>query len=485
MRSRVPRPWALVALLALASLAGVAALGGEGGAVPVDKSTCWRCHATWTPPLRQGTSALLLPGEGAAPGGGLQAALQVRNAWLADIVDLTIGVDLSQAPSLAFRSSTPPLHTNATLLLQPDATQPLRATQAGTQVNLTASPSDSRVRIVPLSKDPLLGPQLAANLTYPDGHVVRRLAPARGAAIDLPHALDGVVGPVRIAVELPGASASGNLTTLAPPTAPVQATVQVDAGFDYAALRQVHLGFPVALPRAGGIVLRGFNFTVLQAPAAGELVRFEVNSTAHYRHSQPTGTGDWANWTQAPPLDVPVALQAGRVRLAPATVEVAPPALVNGPTMTTVGESVGYASAFLIVSSIASGGMFGKASRRGMNHLFGSAKRRVAFHNVLSYGLILAALAHMALFLVDGDFKWTRGILWGGASMLGMLGLGVTGALQVPLVRRWGFAGWRWTHYGMAAAVIALTLAHMMLEGTHFGPVQQALRYTDPFAPSR
>jgi hypothetical protein len=470
----------VVGVLALGALAAAAGPGGSGP-VPVRQSTCWECHATWTPALTVPTT-LALVGDASAPvGGTFQPRLLVQNAWQAEIRAVALLVDLSQAPSLAFRSSTPPLRANVTLVLHGDPTQPTLAAARETTLNLSASPSGSRVRVVPASADPTLGPRLAVVLGYPDGHVVRSTAPGRGQAIELPGALDGVVGGVRIRVELPGVQvAAQNLTAYTPPVQDVPARVEVAADFDYAKLRKAGLSVPVLVAKARSLQLAALNLTVLGEPAAGERVGFLLNTTVHYAHPSPPRTGDWANWTQET-LWVPLEARAGRVGLQ--SVAVPPPPLpVNGPTMTTVGEAVGYTGAFLIISSIASGGMLGKASRRGLNALFGSAKRRVAFHNFLSYGLMLAALAHMALFLVGGDFRWTQGILWGGLSMLAMFGLGVTGALQVILVRRWSYGAWRVAHYGLAVAVIALTLAHLVLEGKHFGAVQGTLHYSDPFA---
>jgi hypothetical protein len=142
-----------------------------------------------------------------------------------------------------------------------------------------------------------------------------------------------------------------------------------------------------------------------------------------------------------------------------------------------LSEAVGYASSFLLISSIASGGMFGKASRRGLNRLFQSAKRRVAFHNVLSYWLTLLAAAHAVLFLFQDVYAWTQGILFGGLAIAAMLGLGVTGALQVPMIRRWDYATWRWTHYGLTVATLLFTLIHFLLEGANFVAVQNALHW--------
>ncbi|HUR61708.1 MAG TPA: ferric reductase-like transmembrane domain-containing protein [Candidatus Thermoplasmatota archaeon] len=475
------RPWIPVVLLALVA-AGATAAVQERGPLPIQESSCWECHSQWTPPLKVPAQVIPLASS-AKVGSVLPAALQVRNAWQAEMRHVMLDIDLTRAPSLAFVATTPPLHTNTTLTLQPDPTQPGTTQAQQTAMTLNASATQSQLIVRPSSTDAVAGPRLVAVLTYPDGRTIRHLAPGRGQSIVLAGALDHTVGPIGVRVELPGLQPdAGNITNYMPPTATVHVTVQADAWFDTATQRQSAISIPVQIDHGKFKVLGGLNFTIMQAAQVGENIRFRLNTTVFYHHTT-SGAQDWGNWTQEP-VEVSVEQVGDRVAFVGASAPPPAPAPLNGPTMTTVGETVGYAASFLIVSSISSGGMFGKASRRGINNLFGSAKRRVAFHNFLSYGLILAAGAHMVLFLLDGDYSWTRGILWGGGGMLALLGLGVTGALQVHLIRRWNYDAWRWTHYGMALAVIVLTIVHLLLDGKHFGPVQGALGYTDPLHPT-
>lgn len=487
VRAVLPARWVgILAVAALAFAAASAVGAGEGGPVEVQKSTCWTCHSAWTPPLR--VPANLIPGDPVAAevGQPLAYSVQVQNAWRQEIHAYVLTVDLGAAPSLNFASGAAPVKDRVVPLAIPgvvDAggTPSTGERQAATTINTTVPASGSRVTIAPQDPSPTTGPVLVGFVVAPDGTVTEATAAGPGQPVDLPGALSGQSGTFQVGAKVrPPAPGSAVL----PAVGEVPFTVTYSAEFNLDGLRQVPITVQTFLDKGKIGLLGGINFTVAKEAEPGEHVRFWLNTTNHYKHTNPrTAGGDWANWTQAP-VDVPVEAQGGQVALQPADlgpiVRVPP---LNGPTLTTVGEAVGYASAFLVLSSIASGGMFGKASRRGLNALFGSAKRRVAFHNVLSYGIIAVALVHTVMFLLNGDYKWTRGILWGGGSILAMLGLGVTGALQVPMIRRWNYGAWRGWHYGMTVAVIVLTIAHMLLEGAHFGAVQATLRYSDPFNP--
>jgi hypothetical protein len=51
------------------------------------------------------------------------------------------------------------------------------------------------------------------------------------------------------------------------------------------------------------------------------------------------------------------------------------------------------------------------------------------------------------------------------------------------MIRRWNYATWRWSHYGLAVASIVFTLVHFALDGAHFGFVQEWLGWNDPIVP--
>jgi hypothetical protein len=485
--------FAVVLVLGLVALgaASVVGKGGEGGPLPVQKSTCWECHSGWTPPLR--TPAFLVPGGrvGAETGKELGYSMQVQNAWVQEIRAYTLTVDLTHAPSLNFRSTLPDIKDSKLLVIPgsapTDPTQGVQAREAHTTLNLSTTPSGIEIKVAPKNTDPKAGPLVTVTLTLPDAAHTKmaKTAAAKGGAVEfkddeLLKALQGASGPLDIGVSLPAFSPA-DATTGLPSVTDERVGVDENVGFKLDALRQVPLSSPVFVEKGKGLLVGGLEFTVVKDAQDGEEIRFFLNTTNHYKHINTlTKGGDWANWTQDPVV-VPVKMEGSKVTLEPASTTVVRLAPQNGPTLVTASEAVGYASAFLLVSSIASGGMFGKASRRGLNHLFGSAKRRVAFHNFLSYGVILAAAAHTVIFILETSFPWTVGIIWGGIAILAMLGLGVTGALQVPMIRRWNYATWRWTHYGMTVAAILFTIVHMLLDGAHFGAVQSAVHWSDPF----
>lgn len=479
----------VVALLALGALAASA---GEGGHyVDIKKSTCWGCHATWTPALKR--SANLIPGDpvSGAVGSTISYNVQIQNAWQHEIRGYVLTVDLRQAPSLNFASGAADIKDRVIPLVIPgvspqDPSSLNGVREKDTLINITVPASSSSLVIAPQDASST-GPILVGYVIGPDGNETDYAAAGPGKAMTVAEPFTtGHSGSFRVGAKVMPPNPSGTPTL--PALGPVPFTVTYSAAFNLDGLREVPLSVSTFLDKGKIQLYRGLNFTVAKAAGDNEQLLFWFNSTAHYTHisapepKNPPGFGNWANWTQAP-VAVPVKANGEKVSIEPKDTKVVRIQPINGPTLTTASEAIGYAASFLIVSSIASGGMFGKASRRGMNNLFGSAKRRVAFHNFLSYGIILVATVHMVLFLIDGDYKWTRGLIWGGLSILSMFGLGVTGAVQVPMIRRWNYATWRWTHYGMTVAVILFTLLHMLLEGVHFGDVQEALHYSDPFNP--
>lgn len=138
-------------------------------------------------------------------------------------------------------------------------------------------------------------------------------------------------------------------------------------------------------------------------------------------------------------------------------------------------ELAGFAAAGLLVPSLVLGGTYGRASRRLINDLLGGAKRRVMYHSLLSLGLSLVALVHTLLFLWEGAFGLTVGVLWGGFGALSLLVLGLTGYYQVPLIQRRGFAVWRSIHLAAGLAVIAFVALHTVLDGRDFAPIRAYL----------
>lgn len=146
-----------------------------------------------------------------------------------------------------------------------------------------------------------------------------------------------------------------------------------------------------------------------------------------------------------------------------------------GPVLRRWGQVLGFAGSFLIIPSLVVGGTFGKASVVKLNAWFGGPRRRVLFHNSMSFWLLGIALLHMLLFLYEVFWNWSHGLVWGGLSLASMIGLGVTGATQRTFVARWGFNRWRFVHFAMGILVVVFVLIHLVADGSHFAPVRELL----------
>lgn len=139
-----------------------------------------------------------------------------------------------------------------------------------------------------------------------------------------------------------------------------------------------------------------------------------------------------------------------------------------GPVFRRWGQVLGIASSFLVIPSLVFGGTFGKGSVVAMNKLLAGPRRRVLFHNAMSFWLLGLAVLHMFLFLYEAFWNWSHGLVWGGLALACMIGLGVTGATQRAFVARWGFNRWRFVHFAMGILVAVFVLVHMVADGSHF-----------------
>lgn len=495
---------ALVALLlGVGGLAVVQAKHiGDDRLKPEAQATCWDCHLVTQndcPPLQ--TFVGLLPGEGAGaePGQGFDFTVQAQDAWCSDLYAVRVNLDLTNAPSLGFASGVPAVDELIPEAIQVDPQRANEAHRKPVPIDIPAGETHMEVRLRPVPAGPT-GSDLTL-LVYPPGYDVNGapvLAPINAGGQgdeevfiveDRAQFAQYGYGTWTFVAEGRILPADGGGVVLPSPQGTVSFELDVDAVADSAEARVLSIvtadpGHPIK--QAGGTPLT-FSLVALAEPAPEETIALSADVWPHYTHknSADLRQDDDENVTKLHPEAVPVIFVQGRTTirgtLTPETTIAFPH---NGATMATVSEAIGYATAFLLVSSIVTGGMFGKASRRGLNGVFGTAKRRVAFHNFLSYGILLAASMHTALFVIEAAFHWTLGLLWGGIAVCALLGLGVTGAIQVPLIRRWGYGGWRWTHYGLAVAAIVFTIVHALLDGVHFADIQNAVGWQDPLAPA-
>lgn len=489
--------------MTVASAAAVLAVAAAAQQPPdanehsVNGADCYGCHKVWSPvPMRTMFTLAPADSEPAAVGDALEFGVEVQQAWLArppwpKLTQFEASVDLSAAPSLGFVSQVPPvLGVQRTGAIDPPE-RPIDTASGFVLVEVPPGTSELVITLQGDSTDPLLGPDLAMVL-HP-GRLRPGSEPYRNLTVN-----DAGRGQLERLV----ISGNANVSELGPGPWALQAILQPTespAGRDVQAeVRSV--GFTVTLDayrnttgearqtvvvertvEAGGATILPFQLRVLAPPAAGERVQVDVTSTAYYPHTTGGGRDDTGNITKRTSVGV-VARDGGVV------LETVQPAGVVTTALfpwARLSEAVGYAAAFLLVSSIVSGGMFGAASRRGLNVFFGSAKRRVAFHNALSYLILVAATLHTVVFLVEANYAWTLGLIWGGIAILAMFGLGVTGAFQVAVIRRWGFGAWKWLHFGLAVAAIVFTIVHALLDGANFGAFQEAVGWENPFPDAR
>jgi hypothetical protein len=142
------------------------------------------------------------------------------------------------------------------------------------------------------------------------------------------------------------------------------------------------------------------------------------------------------------------------------------------PVLRRWGQVLGFASSFLIIPSLVFGGTFGRDSVNWMNKYFGGPRRRVLFHNSMSFWLLGIAALHMFIYFYEAFWVWSAGLVWGGLALAAMVGLGVTGAVQRRFVAQWGFNRWRYVHFAMGILVVVFTLVHMVADGSHFAAIR-------------
>ncbi len=456
---------------------------------------CYGCHRIWSPVPMKTMYRILPPEKAADIGSEFSYGVEVQQAWVAQppwpkLMRFEANLNVTQAPSLGFTSDISPLLGVQSYGVIPASTSATQAPKAHVSIDVPVRASDLVITLSPNSTDPsALGDELTMKV-YPMrpnvGGSPTYIINSTGPGESVRFVVHGGGNITALGIGKWGIQAELNATTTEPRKAyfapnPIPFTVTVDAYFNTTGegLQYVLLNREV---EAGQSTIIPFRLFAVAVPAPGENVVVTVNTLAFYPHSAGPVRDDWGNFTKT--YKVQVFERDGKLVIGPPT-NATPAATIAAPatlfSLDRISEAVGYLSAFLLIASIVSGGMFGAASRRSINRIFGTARRRVAFHNVLSYFLTLAAGIHTVLFVIEANYEWTLGIIWGGIALLAMLGLGVTGALQVSMVRTWSYGWWKWTHYGLAVAAITFTIVHMLLDGANFGMVQDAVGWDDPF----
>lgn len=490
--------------IAIALLVLVAATGAvtakmneitEAGYVDVKDSPCWSCHVSWAPPLREMAALTPPTGVTADVGGEFDYTVRVQNGWIAENIRLEPSIDISQAPSLTFADAPQPELANLTEgIIEPDDV-PTGTQRGHVVVSVDAGTSDLSITLRPDNTDPVFGPDLTM-----------RIYPGKDSTNGLPETTVDENGPGQEeAFTLKGAAAIQEYGygpwTIEAQTTPVTAQPNPNAatGVPFKVItdkyynatggiqfKSLDLGIDNGLEEGQGSVFT-WRLRVVDTPQEGEVLTARLNLTSYYRHADQSYE-DVAYTHHR--FDAPVVADGGGVGFETDTSTIAVGGPDVGVSLARISEVIGYISGFLVLASIYTGGMFGKKSRRQLNKVFYSAKRRVAFHNFLSYGILAAALVHTFIFLwhwpnIEGNYHWSQGLIWGGVAILAMIGLGLTGALQVPMIRKWNYGVWRWSHFGLTIAVIVFTVVHILLDGGNFGEVQDQVGWTNPLDPRR
>jgi hypothetical protein len=466
----------------------------DAGYLTVEQSPCYPCHVTWSPvPLRDFVTLVPATGVSGSIGQQMEYTMRVNNIWLADLTRFEPSLDVSHAPSLGFVTDRDPdLGQLVPGVLQAAAT-PTSGASGFVTIDVEAGVTDLQIRVDPANSDPLLGPDLIVNIypmaEEPVGNPAETIDDETGGGTGESFHVTGsqAISELGFGTWVIEADAKGplNAGTLGGIVGG-EFSVMVDRWYN-ASEETIKFLSREELVKPGASTSFTWSLLVVGTPEAGETVRLALNLTSYYEHDD--SANEDIGYTHHA-ITVPVAAVAG----GGASFEEGDSGVIVvttpdvGVSLSRVSELVGYVSAFLVVLSVWTGGMFGKTSRRQLNGVFATARRRVAFHNFLSYGIILAAVAHTVIFLwplpnIEGNYHWTQGIIWGTLAILSMFGLGVTGALQVPVIRRWNYAVWRWSHLILSFTTIAFTVVHILLDGGNTGAIQDAVNWTNPLDP--
>lgn len=398
--------------------------------------------------------------------------LTIRNPWLHELRELYGYVNISGASGLNFPGEKEPgiFPFSGSLAAQPggyvavshqipvdvNATE-LILTLSGTPTGLPApveqrfQANDFRVAVA--------SPDGAIVLGNPPG-ADSGAAPQSGSLtaevrVDQQNLTKGGIGEWRATVYYRGASPEG--------------AYKLDTAVYYNLSRSTQLILP------GPAVLKSneahtFTFTIhAQDVEALQSMRYGGIGVAYHEHTD-KNIGDVGNYDKWNTLQFETGseLRIGSAIIAEGGVD------TLGPVFRRWGQVLGFTGSFLIIPSLVFGGTFGKTSVVWANKLFGGPRRRVLFHNSMSFWLLGVSVLHLFLFLYEAFWNWSHGLVWGGLALACMIGLGVTGATQRSFVARWGFNRWRFVHFAMGVLVVVFVLVHIVADGSHLAPIREA-----------
>lgn len=449
-----------VAAPALALLGPLAAQAQEADVVEVDLdvANCFGHHSAETPPFR--TTVLLTPQPllEVPAGQEFDLPIQVQVAWKQEMRNLKIALNLSQAPNLAFVGEKEPLEQEFqdTAQLGQELEFPFLVEDNATEAVVTLDGeqgihrgNDLDLRVV----SP--GLVLRFNKTVEDNSI-QGIREGRNIAdeevrLTQDKLLDGGKGEWRAVV---------NLSQGDPLGAPFTLSVRVY----YNSSRSVEAFVPVGRTLAAGEIAN-VTFRVRALAAGQAVVGVRSLGWAHYIHTDAQAVDD-GNFSKTQTMSFAVGSSFRVQRGVAGVVDVGFDPATR--LMRQWGFLLGWLGFFLIAPSLLLGGTFGGGTVRALNRFAGSARQRVLWHNALSYVLLAVGLTHMSLFLVEVTYPWTVGAVWGAMTLASIIGLGVTGALQLRIAKVWGYATWRFAHFLLGMLVVVGITLHLVVEGVDF-----------------
>ena len=407
----------------------------------------------------------------APKGQSFPVELTVTNPWLHELQNVNGYVNISGAPGLSFPGERDPesFPFEGTVQGNPGTAShdvPVDVNATEMVVTLVGAVDRTPIsgRVQPVDYDLLV--------TSPDGSVV--LTDPNDVDTTPPAGLNERGTPNEV-VRVD----QGNLTDAGPGTWKVQVNYRgIQPSGTYVLSATVYYN----LSRSSELIVKGpdllgpgesytFTFTVnAKDSSALQALRYGARATAHHEHTD-KAIGDFGDYDKWNTFTFPLGAELKYGTSSGSAVKVD----TLGPVVRRWGQVLGFASSFLILPSLVMGGTFGKRSVEALNKVFGSPRRRVLFHNSMSFWLLGLSALHMLVFFYESFWSWSHGLVWGGLALACMIGLGVTGATQRGFVAKWGFTRWRFVHFAMGVLVLVFVLVHILADGSHLAPVAALL----------
>ena len=400
----------------------------------------------------------------APKGQAFPVELTITNPWLHELQKVNGYVNISGAPGLSFpgERDPAPFAFDGTINANPgSASHDLPVDENATEmvVSLVGAVGTSLPRLQPVDYDLVV--------TSPDGSLV--LTDPRDLDTAPPNVQNRGTPVEEVKVD------QTNLTQAGPGTWKVQVNYRgVQPSGTYTLAATVYYN----LSRSSELILKGpdllkpgesytFTFTInAKDSAAIQALRYGARATAYHEHTD-KAIGDVGEYDKWNTFTFPLGTKLEYGTSGSSVVKVD----TLGPVVRRWGQVLGFAGSFLILPSLLLGGTFGKRTVEGLNKAFGSPRRRVLFHNAMSFWLLAISLLHMLVFFYEAFWGWSHGLVWGGLALACMIGLGVTGATQRGFVAKWGFTRWRFVHFSMGVLVVVFVLVHMLADGSHLAPI--------------